>query len=64
MASGENGSGNKRKRQELDESEDDKAPKAKVSEDFTSLGCTLTKNHFVDSETTNGLLIPTMKLTN
>jgi hypothetical protein len=55
---------NKRKRHELNESEDDKVPKAKVSEDFTSLGCTLTKIHFVDSETTNRLLIPTMMLTN
>ena len=64
MPSGKNGSGNKQKHQELDESEDDKAPKVKVSENFTSLGCTLTKDHFVDSKTTNRLLVPMMKLMN
>ena len=45
LPSGENSSGNKCKHQELDESEDDKAPKAKVSEDFTSLDYTLTKDY-------------------
>ena len=64
LPSDEKCSGNKQKCQELDESEDDKAPKAKVSEDFTSLDYTLTKEHFADRETTNGLSIPTMMLTN